>query len=85
MEQPSSFMSTTYPYHVCLLHKSIYGLKQAPHVSFAKLSSSILSFGFKYSHVDNSLFIHRTSTRLILLLVYVDDVILTSNDLFFIS
>ena len=64
---------------------SLYGLKHTPRAWFAKLSSSLLSFGFKCSQTNNSLFFHHTTTSLILLFVYVDDVVLTGNDLSFIS
>lgn len=85
MEQPPGFVSSTYPHHVYLVYKSVYGLKHALHAWFAKLSYSILSFGFTCNQANNSLFIYRTSTHLILLLVYVDDVVLIDNDLSFIS
>lgn len=30
LEQPSGFIGTRFPDHVCRLQKSLYGLKQAP-------------------------------------------------------
>lgn len=85
MQQPPSFVSSTYPHYIYLIHKSVYGLKHTPHAWFAKLSSSLLSFSFTCNQADNSLFIYHTSTHLILLLIYVDDVVLIDNDLSFIS
>jgi hypothetical protein len=79
MEQPPGFSNPTFPTHVCRLCKAIYGLKQAPRAWFDRFSSFLLHLGFTCSRADSSLFIFRTHTALILLLVYVDDIIVTSN------
>ena len=46
MEQPPRFVNTTYPSHVCLLKKAIYGLKQAPKAWFNRFSFYLLQIGF---------------------------------------
>jgi hypothetical protein len=79
MEQPPGFFNPTLPTHVCRLRKAIYGLKQAPRAWFDRFSSFLLRLGFTCNRADSSLFIFRTHNALILLLVYVDDIIVTSN------
>nr|GEW77995.1 cysteine-rich RLK (receptor-like protein kinase) 8 [Tanacetum cinerariifolium] len=56
---------------VCKLKKSLYGLKQAPRQWFSKLSSALLSFGYKQSKADYSLFVKADSSFFIEVLVYV--------------
>ena len=65
---------------VCKLHKSLYGLKQAPRNWFAKFSDSIKTAGFTQSHSDHSLFIQEKGTALTIVLIYVDDMIITGNN-----
>ncbi|KAJ8774429.1 hypothetical protein K2173_016875 [Erythroxylum novogranatense] len=48
---------------------------------FSKLTSTLLSLGYNQSASDYSLFVHTKDASLTFLLVYVDDVILTGNDL----
>lgn len=62
---------------VCKLHKAIYGLKQAPRAWFAKLSQTLVSLSFHSTKSDCSPFLKKTSAFIIL--VYVDDILLTSN------
>ena len=66
---------------VCKLVKSLYGLKQASRQWNAKLFATISALGFKQSQADHSLFVHSSGSNFIALLIYVDDMIITSNDL----
>ncbi|XP_013615307.1 PREDICTED: uncharacterized mitochondrial protein AtMg00810-like, partial [Brassica oleracea var. oleracea] len=79
MRQPSGFVDKTRSDHVCLLHKSLYGLKQSPRAWFDKFSTFLLEFGFVCSIKDPSLFIYAKGKNIILLLLYVDDMLLTGN------
>lgn len=79
MEQPKAFVDSTYPHHVCRLHKALCGLKQAPRAWFQKLSQALLALGFTTSLVDTSLFMLHKPLVHLFVLVYVDDIILVKN------
>ena len=66
---------------VCRLTKSLYGLKQAPRQWNAKLTEVLVKLGFVQRHLDYSLFIKKSSTSLVILLVYVDDLMITGSDI----
>ena len=66
---------------VCHLRCALYGLKQAPWAWFAKFSFTISRLGYMASHYNSALFFRRTDKGTILLLMYMDDMILTSDDL----
>jgi histone deacetylase 1/2 len=58
MRQPLGFESKAHPNFVCKLDKAIYGLKQAPRAWYSRLSTKLISLGFKSSKSDMSLFIY---------------------------
>ncbi|XP_028073010.1 uncharacterized protein LOC114275209 [Camellia sinensis] len=55
-------------------------LSRTPRASFAKFSTTIHDFGFTSSSYDFALFVHKTAQGTTLLLLYVDDMIITGND-----
>jgi Reverse transcriptase (RNA-dependent DNA polymerase) len=66
---------------VCKLNKSIYGLKQSSLIWYEKLSSYLISCDFKISSANHSLFSKKSTDFTIIVLVYVDDIIITGNSL----
>jgi hypothetical protein len=85
MAQPLGFQHPTYPMAVCKLYKAIYGLKQVPCAWFSRLSARLLELKFKSSKSDLSLFIYKTHDIIIFVLIYVDDIIITSSNIAAIS
>ncbi|XP_028964631.1 uncharacterized mitochondrial protein AtMg00810-like [Malus domestica] len=76
MQQPPGFVDASQPSSVSKLNKSLYGLKQAPWAWYDKLGHALLSLGFTNSKSDCSLFVN-TSPYLVIVLVYMDDIIVT--------
>lgn len=81
MKHLHGYVYPQYPNNVCHLVKSLYGLKQAPHARYQHFVVYISSLDFQWSSNDNSLFTYHNSTKIIYLLLYVDDIILTASDL----
>uniref|UniRef100_A0A2N9HZW3 Integrase catalytic domain-containing protein n=1 Tax=Fagus sylvatica TaxID=28930 RepID=A0A2N9HZW3_FAGSY len=66
---------------VCRLRKSLYGLKQSPRAWFGRFTSFMKSIGYKQSNSDHTLFLKHNEEQITALIVYVDDMIVTGNDL----
>lgn len=69
------------PNMVCKLKKSIYGLKQTSRNWNHKLTSSFISLGYVQSLFDYSLFVNSRVSHITILLIYVDDIVLTGDDI----
>ncbi|CAA2992831.1 retrovirus-related Pol poly from transposon TNT 1-94 [Olea europaea subsp. europaea] len=65
---------------VCKLKRSLYVLKQAPRAWFDKFQSTLLHFSFQQSQYDSSLFLCKSFTSIVLLLINVDDIVITGID-----
>ena len=82
MEIPPGFNPSSKPGTVCRLKKALYGLKQSPRAWFGRFSKAMLSMGYKQSQGDHTLFIRRSSSGgVTILLVYVDDIVITGDDI----
>ena len=78
--QPENFVSGDPKNMVCKLRKSIYGLKQASRQWYHKFHQVIVSFGFEANAVEDCVYHKFSGSRYIFLLLYVDDILLASND-----
>ncbi|KAM1606973.1 hypothetical protein ACFX1Z_027609 [Malus domestica] len=66
---------------VCKLHKSIYGLKQSPRAWYAKLSHVLERVGFCWSNADSSLFVSSSTSGKLVVFIYIDDLIVTGDNM----
>jgi hypothetical protein len=65
---------------ICHLRRSLYGLKHAPSAWFQRFTSAVTAAGFTASAHDPALFVHMSTRGRTLLLLYVDDMIITGDD-----
>jgi Reverse transcriptase (RNA-dependent DNA polymerase) len=77
MHQPPGFINPAAPHHVCLFSKALYGLKQSPRAWFQTLHTFLVSLGFHASKFGPALFILHKFNQIVIILVYVDDIIIT--------
>ncbi|MFS7910246.1 putative RNA-directed DNA polymerase [Helianthus anomalus] len=80
MDLPDGLKTNDNINKVCKLNKSLYGLKQAPRMWNERLVNVLINIGFVQSKCDYSMFIKNNDGVFIVLLVYVDDIILTGNN-----
>ena len=80
MDQPPGYVVSDSKHLVCRLRKALYGLKQSPRAWFDQFSVVVLGYGFQCSHYDHSIFVRHSSTSTIVLIVYVDNIIISSSD-----
>jgi ATP-binding cassette subfamily B (MDR/TAP) protein 1 len=81
MEQPEGFLVKGKEDYVCKLKKSLYSLKQAPRQWYMKFESVMGEQGYKRCSSDHCVFIQRFSgDDYIIMLLYVDDILIVSNN-----
>nr|GEW11855.1 retrovirus-related Pol polyprotein from transposon TNT 1-94 [Tanacetum cinerariifolium] len=78
VKQPPGFESNEFPNHVFKLDKSFYGLKQAPRAWYETFSTFLTKHNFVRGKIDNTMFVYKTQTDVILVQIYVDDIIFGS-------
>jgi Reverse transcriptase (RNA-dependent DNA polymerase) len=67
---------------VCRLKKSIYDIKQSSRAWYGKLSKYLISYHFKVSSIDHSLFTKNDGKDVSIIFINVDDlIIIGSNEL----
>jgi hypothetical protein len=79
MEQPLGYVDQTHLNLVCRLKNVLYGLKQAPRAWSDKIGQYLVISGFQTSNVDFSLYVKKTNHGIVIIVIYVDDLIITGN------
>ena len=80
MDAPPGF-ENEFGSKVCKLKKSLYRLKQSPRAWFEKFTSSVKRQGYSQAQANHTLFFRRSSEgRIAILIVYVDNIILTGDN-----
>ena len=79
MQHPKGFEHEKHPEYVCKLRKAIYGLKQAPHAWCERFSRLLKQIGFEQSKADYSLYVMHTDKGSVIVVIYVDDLIVTED------
>ncbi|CAJ2666495.1 unnamed protein product [Trifolium pratense] len=81
MDVPPGYREDIAANTVCKLKKALYGLKQSPRAWFGRFTKVMVGLGFKQSQGDHTLFVkHSKSGGVTVLLVYVDDIIVTGDN-----
>ena len=80
VEQPLGFEIQDRDTHVCRLKKALYGLMQAPRAWYERIDSYLMKLVFNRSNVDPNLYFKVDREKLLILVLYVDDLFLTGAD-----
>ena len=85
MEQPEGFIDPDHPDYVCLLDKSLYGLKQSSRCWNNTLDSYLKENDYRQSPADECIYVKTVrgddgKLKFVILGVYVDDIIPVSNN-----
>eukprot|EP00253_Pinus_taeda_P035760 PITA_35760 len=80
IEQPLGYEKNGQKHKVCKLKKALYGLKQASRAWYNRIDSYLLENGFDKCEGGPTVYIKEKDGKLLIVVLYVDDVIFTSND-----
>ena len=81
MHQPEGYIDKSRPEHVCLLTKSLYGLKQAAKCWDEAIDKHLKKLNYKHCDADCCIYVKElASNKIIFISLYVDDLLVASND-----
>ena len=80
IEQPEFFDIFSSESHVCRLKRALYELKKAPSAWYTQIDSYFTGLGFSKSEADPNLYQIVVEGKLLIIVLYVDDLILTGDE-----
>ena len=80
IEKPKGFETFDHESHVCQLKRALCRLKQAPRAWHTRIDNYFIGLGFTKSEADANLYCIVVKGKLLILVLYVDDLILIGDD-----
>jgi len=80
IEQPEGFETFNRESHVCQLKRALYGLKHEPCAWYTRTDNYFIGLGFTKSEADVNLYHIMVEGKPFIIVLYVDDLILTGDD-----
>eukprot|EP00253_Pinus_taeda_P022328 PITA_22328 len=80
IEQPLGYEKKGQEHKVCRLKKALYGLKQALRAWYSRIDSYLQENGSEKCEGEPTLYIKEKDGKILIVVLYVDDFIFTSND-----
>jgi len=80
VEQPLGYEVDGQEHKVCKLKKALSGLKQAPRTWYNRIDAYLIENGFDKCDGEPTLYIKENDGKILIFVLYVDDLIFTSND-----
>ena len=66
---------------MCKLKKSLYGLKQSQRALFDRFIQAVCDMRYSQCNGDHTVFYKHQGSRITILVVYVDDIVITGDDM----
>lgn len=80
MYHPEGFQAVEKERMVCRLVKSLDGFRQRPRVWYIKIAKNLQDNAFRRSFFYSSFFIKSNDVDVVILMIYVDDIIITVSE-----
>ena len=80
IKKPEGFEIFNNESHVCRLKRALCGLNQAPHAWYTQIDNYFTGLGFTKSEVDAKLYQIVVEGKLLIIVLYVDDLILIGDE-----
>ena len=80
IDQPEGFKIFDNELLVCQLRRALYGLKEAPRAWYTRIDNYFTKLGFTKSEADANLYQIVVDGKLLIIILYVDDLILTGDE-----
>ena len=81
MEIPDGFPGAGDPTKVCKINRALYGLKQAPKSWYERIDAWFVLQGLTRSQNDPNLYYSLTNGKYVIILLYMDDLLITGDNL----
>ena len=78
MDQPEGYIHGDGK--VCQLQKSLYGLKQAGCAWYKKIDEYFGDLNLQRTNVDNCVYYRQNGEKILIVMIYVDDILILSNN-----